>query len=570
MIHARRTLLGLTCAAATLTVLPAGAQERSFYLDRIQISGAPDDGYTVWRPRAHDETRFYGSLTLGYTLNPLRDENVTSDGQYLRNIRNPVTNQVISYLMAGTEIAGRVGVNVALPIGLFMAGRDPAEDYPQAGINAPLTTAALHDLRFDARVPIYTSNNDKFAFGVGAAMWAPTGNADSFAGDDQATAMLYLNAEYDFGKFWINGMAGPHLRPDRSLTNSELAVGSEIRWAFGAFMPLRDQKIRLGVELWGTTGVGTQDPTGDAGDSYQTFFAGRNTDLEWLAQGRFALGEKERTWANLGGGTRLLVGYGAPDVRLLASIGYWFPIKDREPKSPPRAWRPPPDVEDKESDRDGDGYPDNVDKCPDIPEDGKEPEPSDGCPAGADRDGDGIPDEMDKCPDTPEDKDGIEDEDGCPEKDADNDTIPDSKDACPTEPGPASDIAEKHGCPSLTRIDEASGEIALLEPIQFEYNSAKIKQVSYPILDEVVGVMKARGNLRIGVYGHTDSRGSDDYNLRLSKARAKSVMRYLIDKGGIAQGRLESEGYGESRPKCNEENEQCWTINRRVEFKMMN
>jgi hypothetical protein len=64
-------------------------------------------------------------------------------------------------------------------------------------------------------------------------------------------------------------------------------------------------------------------------------------------------------------------------------------------------------------------------------------------PRAHDRDGDGIPDDLDQCPDLPEDKDGFEDEDGCPEMDNDDDGIPDSLDRCPNEKG----SEEREGCP---------------------------------------------------------------------------------------------------------------------------
>jgi len=65
----------------------------------------------------------------------------------------------------------------------------------------------------------------------------------------------------------------------------------------------------------------------------------------------------------------------------------------------------------------------------------------------SDRDGDGIPDELDKCPDEPEDKDGFEDEDGCPDPDNDHDGIPDDKDKCPNEPETVNGVADEDGCP---------------------------------------------------------------------------------------------------------------------------
>lgn len=571
MNQAQRVSSGAVIAVATLITLPATAQDKSFYLDRIQISGAPEDGYAVWRPKLHEKTRFYGSLSLGYSQNPLRKTTVTDNAAIQADIRNPVANQFITYLGAGAEIAGRVGVSAMLPVGVLMLGHDPAEDaktrFQSNAPNAPLDVAALHDLRLDVRLPLYHSDSGKFHWGIGGAVWLPIGASASFAGDGKLTDMIYTNIEYDLGRFFLSGFIGPQFRGDKTLNNSPLVVTTELRWAFGGYMPLRNGTVRLGMEFFGNTGL--TKGTNALDQSVNTFFSGKNTDLEWLAQGRFALDkEKKQSWLMAGAGTRLAAGYGAPDFRLLISLGYWFPIKDTDPKAPARVWAPPPEVEDKESDRDHDGFPDTIDKCPDIPEDGKEPDPSDGCPVNADRDGDGIPDDADRCPDVPEDKDGIEDADGCPETDADHDDIPDGEDKCPTEPGPASKIAEKHGCPSLTKFDETTGEIQLLEPIQFEYNSSAIKAVSFPILDEVVTFMKSRKDARLGVYGHTDSRGSDEYNLRLSKSRARACLDYLSSKG-ITASRLESEGFGETKPKCNEENEECWRINRRTEFKLL-
>jgi outer membrane protein OmpA-like peptidoglycan-associated protein len=567
MIARRRAITGAGAAAAaalaTLTTVPARAQDTTFYLDRIQISGAPDDGFAVWRPRVYQKkTRFYGMAALGFAHNTLRKGTVTNNAHALQVLDHLVSNQLITYLFAGTEIGGKLGLGVSLPIAFWQGGGD-LNQYSMERVGAfDRRNVALHDLRFDARLPLYHSNSGKFHWGLGGALWLPTGNQYAFTGDNQITGYPYTALEFDFDKFFLAGMLGPQFRPTRgsSQPNNSLFIGSELRWALGGYIPLRQNKYQLGLELFGNTGI-----TEIRGQS--KFFAGSNTDLEWLAQGRMALDQDKQVWAMAGFGTRLTDGYGGPDFRILASIGYWFGLKDTNPKAPARRWRAPPEVE-RESDRDGDGYPDNIDKCPDIKEDGQPPDPSDGCPAGADRDGDGIPDEADKCPDTPEDKDGIEDADGCPEKDADNDGIPDEEDKCPTEPGPASKIAEKHGCPQLTKVT-SDGDIQLLEPIQFDFNKATIKPVSFPILDEVVQLMKSRAGIRVGIYGHTDSQGGDDYNLRLSKSRARSCLEYITGKG-IAANRLESEGFGESKPVDTNDTPEGRAKNRRVDFKILN
>jgi OOP family OmpA-OmpF porin len=100
-------------------------------------------------------------------------------------------------------------------------------------------------------------------------------------------------------------------------------------------------------------------------------------------------------------------------------------------------------------DNDKDGILDDVDKCPNEPETKNGYQDEDGCPDSTtnDRDGDGIPDDVDKCPDDPEDKDGFEDEDGCPDPDNDKDGIKDIEDACPNDPEDKDGFEDQDGCP---------------------------------------------------------------------------------------------------------------------------
>jgi len=458
LLLAVAAVLGSFCAAST-----AHAQSGTFYLDRAQISGAPDDGFMVWRPSLAEKTRFYGNAILGYSHNPLRGDTVASNPGVQSRIDNPVEGQFITYLSVGSEIANRLSVNLMLPITAYqITGDDPSgESVGTGGISD--THVALHDLRLDARVRSYETDNHLLKVGGGAAIWIPTGNTDAFAGDGQATGYLYGAAEFNFGKFFLAGNLGPQFRPERSIggANGALFLASEIRYSGGLYLPLRNGKVRLGGELWGTTGL-----TESAG--HGTFMTLRNTDFEWLAQARYVLDDRSRWYVEGGFGTRLAAGYGAPDFRMLVGIGHYLTLLDFEGKSPPRKLHPPtPTVDDYDRDSDGDGYPDAIDKCPTDKEDGKPPEPTDGCPAASDRDGDGIPDTQDQCPDKAEDKDGIQDDDGCPEFDVDNDGVPDTEDKCPTQPGPRSSVAEKNGCPSLTRVG-SDGEVELLQPIEFE------------------------------------------------------------------------------------------------------
>ena len=102
------------------------------------------------------------------------------------------------------------------------------------------------------------------------------------------------------------------------------------------------------------------------------------------------------------------------------------------------------------ADRDGDGIGDDVDQCVNEPEDIDGFQDEDGCPEADDIDGDGILDQVDKCPTEPEDIDNYLDEDGCPELDNDEDGVVDMSDLCPIQPGPMTNA----GCPVADRDND--------------------------------------------------------------------------------------------------------------------
>jgi outer membrane protein OmpA-like peptidoglycan-associated protein len=206
------------------------------------------------------------------------------------------------------------------------------------------------------------------------------------------------------------------------------------------------------------------DPVDLVADTYLTqLLGGKSADPLRLSNeviGGIKVFVERNSYLMLGAGIRTTDGFEAADQR--AVIGFIF-----EPSI---------------GDRDGDGYKDDVDKCPDDPEDfdGFEdadgcPDPDndkdgildvddkcpnnpenrngvedqDGCPEGVDgdKDGDGIPDSLDKCPNDPEDRDGFQDADGCPDPDNDKDGIPDKKDQCPNDPEDRDGFQDQDGCP---------------------------------------------------------------------------------------------------------------------------
>ena len=87
-------------------------------------------------------------------------------------------------------------------------------------------------------------------------------------------------------------------------------------------------------------------------------------------------------------------------------------------------------------------------------------------------------------------------------------------------------------------------------------------------LDRVVNLLAENPAIEIEMSAHTDSRGSDDYNYKLSDNRARSVMEYILLKG-IATSRITSQGYGETKPVATNDTDDGRQLNRRVEFKIV-
>jgi outer membrane protein OmpA-like peptidoglycan-associated protein len=216
-----------------------------------------------------------------------------------------------------------------------------------------------------------------------------------------------------------------------------------------------------------------------------------------------------------------------------------------------------------DGDEDGDGITDANDVCPAKPA-GANPDPKrEGCPV-ADSDSDGVLDAQDECPDDAAGDNADPRRPGCPIVDTDGDSIADTSDRCPKEPGPANPFnPANNGCPELARVVE--GKIEILQQIFFETDSATIKDESFPVLEAVASTIKGLDGARVRVEGHTDQQGSDEYNLDLSKRRARAVAQWLIQNGGIDPKLLETEGYGRSRPIVSGKNADL-ALNRRVEF----
>jgi len=101
--------------------------------------------------------------------------------------------------------------------------------------------------------------------------------------------------------------------------------------------------------------------------------------------------------------------------------------------------------------------------------------------------------------------------------------------------------------------------------VHFDYDQSDLRPGDRAILDAKVPILQANSSVTIQIAGHTDERGSDEYNLALGQRRASAVKAYLVQHG-IADSRIQTVSYGEEHPIAQGSDESAWSQNRRAEF----
>ncbi len=491
-------------------------------------------------------------------------------------------------------------IGVILPLIVYQTGDD------QAIIGRPnqsVDSFAIQDLRI---VPKVRFIDPEWAGGFGAGLsvpiYIPIGDDEQFAGtgDIRFEPRLALDW-FSEGGFGIVGNVAYQIRESKQARN--FVQDDAVRWGAGLEIPIAKDSVTILANVFG------EIPLEEVQDGNELVANAQASPIEALAGLRLLFGDVH---TQVGGGLGLTDGVGAPDFRIFGSVG-WTPMS-QEPTigdadgdgildDVDGCVNEPEDFDEFEdedgcpdTDNDQDGVLDADDECPMDPEDVDTFEDANGCPdpdndkdgvldvddkcplepgkaeddgcPNVDTDGDGIFDKADKCPNDPEDKDGFEDEDGCPDRDNDQDGFLDADDKCPNKPETINGVKDDDGCPDKgkSKVKVVAGKIEILEKVFFDTNKAKIKKRSYNVLTQVASVLKAYKNIKkIRVEGHTDSRGKDASNLDLSKRRAQAVRDFLIN-AGIDGGRLDSEGYGETKPIASNKSKAGRASNRRVEF----
>ena len=541
--------LGMVIAVAVTLGGVAHAQGQGFAINRYEPTTAGEPSFMVDYPWYSKTRWFAGGLTLNYAHNPLTyGYRLQSDGQY-REQGPIIGNQLSLHVDLAASFLDRITIAVSLPIVLFENGST------QEGIS-PLNGVAVGDIRLGAMARLYgQAYESKFSLHLGINVWVPFNKWPS-EGESGVRVMPKLIAAGFYKGLRYSVNAAFYYRPQSSIgdaaptagnsSGSEIQLGGSIGyWDKARHFTIAPEVLLASVVI--------------GGKPFQKSY----TSLEALLGAHYHI--KEQVWVGLAAGLGALRQPGTPDFRALLRISY-APVRHHKPVK-------------LDGDRDHDGIPDSVDKCPDDPEDKDGFEDQDGCPD-LDNDKDGIVDLKDKCPNDPEDKDGFEDQDGCPDPDNDGDGVPDAQDKCPDQPETKNGYQDEDGCP-----DEIPAKIKLftgvIQGINFKVSSADLLPSSNGTLNKAVAVLKEFPELKMEVQGHTDDqpfikkKGQQfEDNQALSQGRAESVKAYFV-KNGIDESRLTAKGYGSTVPvedpttlkgaKLNA----ARAKNRRVEFKLV-
>lgn len=419
----RRVMALAGAAVAVGLSSPAGAQPvvSGVALNQFEPAPAGDLFFGVPGSNVGGHLVPRAVLTFDYAHKPLRLVSDTAETAI-------VASQGFLRLDASLALWDRLLVSAGLPFALIQSGEDP----PGAAVSFnPPDSPELGDLRIGARGRLVGADASPFQLALGGYFFLPTAGSGSYTGDGSVRGSLHAVAGGRFnpapgGVAWTASF-GVLFRGSNKPVSVTFGAGI-------AALPLGDL-LELSVEAYGSRSFGETtlitDPGGDV-------TAPAGTSLELLGGARTRLFDDFVIGAGAGPG--LAQGLGTPTFRVIGLLGY-SPLPPASEVKKPVA-----------SDRDNDGFSDDIDACPDKKGELQGDPRKDGCPI-EDRDGDTVLDADDACPSHAGVRTLEPLTNGCP-KDSDEDGIHDGVDACPNDKGPRLEDAKKSGCPIDTDNDK--------------------------------------------------------------------------------------------------------------------
>ena len=529
-------VLAATCTGLLAFPGESAADDTNVNVNSFRPSLHPGDILGIRSNTMPKQWDWGAGAWLTYQYKPLK---LTFNNTQLPSSVALLKHQFIMDVYGHVAFLDWLHVGLALPM-VFVSKGEAAPTLVPNAFNQ-VSGVTLGDLRLSLKFRIIGGNGDGWGFGISEDLTFPNSTKDNFSGDTNVTSTTRLIGDYSQDGWNMALNVGFRFRKPHTVFGNN--ISHQLLYGLGISAPTICGTLEVLGTLEGHTSL--TDPFQDSHGNLLNLMAG----LRWYTD------VGVNVTATGGGG--VLNGFGSPAFIGAVNVEYAHKklekgcevpvdsdgdgIIDEEDACPAD---PGPPETGGCPDRDGDGIIDADDQCPDDPG----PPETQGCP---DTDGDGIVDSKDACPKTP----GVAKYSGCP--DTDGDGIPDIDDKCPEEPG----VVEYQGCPEPVVV-----KIVISEKVFFDYDSNSIKKKSYSILRELSTFIKDNPQLKkIFIEGHTDSKGSVEYNNKLSLRRAKAVKGFLV-KRGVKSRRLKAKGFGPSDPIADNGTDEGRAQNRRVEF----
>jgi outer membrane protein OmpA-like peptidoglycan-associated protein len=430
----------LLCASPLLAqAAPTHPQDTAFVVDLFEPAPGPRNYFSVEGPEIGDDMKPFVGIELSYHHKPFVILGCDAEGNCgdERGVINVVENLMVADVLASFNFLKRFQVGLALPVIIWQHGENytvRSEIAAGGGFDERLvknTTSpessaygTIGDIRLHLKVRIL-GDEKKNGFQLAAAvipalpMSAWTGQGDGYSGSGflSVTAPRVI-AGYRAGALRLALNVGMLWREKAELFSAQ--TGHSLTYGFGIAYSIVPQ-VEILAEIYGQKSLVSEQ-----------FTDMESAPLLFLGGARF---RAKQFLFNVGGGGGILSGVGVPQFQIVAG-GAWAPEAEKKPEE---------ETFGTEWDRDGDGIDNEVDQCPDQPEDLDTFEDQDGC-QDVDNDKDGVPDGYDSCPMEAEDKDGFLDDDGCPDLDHDEDGVKGDADKCPDKAEDVDGFEDDDGC----------------------------------------------------------------------------------------------------------------------------
>jgi outer membrane protein OmpA-like peptidoglycan-associated protein len=487
----------------------ASASRAQFALDQFEPAPLPSDGLALPGAQVLPSRQWVLSTVTEYARVPL-EYRLGAPANLTQRV---VSDQLVVHVGGAIAVHRRVSLFASLPVHTWMRGERLliASAAPEG--------AGIGDLRVGARASLF--ENARWSVAAELIARAPTAELarpdQRYSGDRWGSYDGHATGELRLGLVDLRARLGVRLR--EQVQQGDLTASSAFSIAAGA-------RVRITTRWAALAELTTSTPLAAPASA-------RRPAAELLLGGKYTLAQ---LWFALGAGPGLSNGYGTPQYRVVALLGYHSSSSHAAPSPQPA--------------------PSTVAPAP-APRDDSVIARED-----ADEDGDGVPNALDACPHEAAGDHATLASTGCPQRGeeapvvAECGTQLDATGRCPGLQSPDDDAA----------LEAAGGAMVAFGRVEYAVGKGSALSSSIPTLLAVRSILEHNSQIRrTRVEGHSDDTGNPEYNFHLARRRARAVARWLVERG-IAPERLEVFVCGERYPRAADPERTGLQANRRVEF----